>query len=131
MGKTYGKTKEEHLQGILEVLEKNPQIKFFSQIFTYYTDIGLGWAYQLGLNENEDIKRALEEHRVAKKDLLKEKWLDSDNPTLAIAAFKLIADKEELERLTTSSSKVEAKVDAQASFKSVDDWKEYVKGLNE
>ena len=131
MGKTYGKTKEEHLQGILEVLEKNPQIKFFSQIFTYYTDIGLGWAYQLGLNENEDIKRALEEHRVAKKDLLKEKWLDSDNPTLAIAAFKLIADKEELERLTSSSSKVEAKVDAQASFKSVDDWKEYVKGLNE
>ncbi len=36
---------------------------------------------------------------------MKKRWFDSDNPALAIAAMKLIADEEEIDALSTSKVK--------------------------
>jgi hypothetical protein len=58
--------------------------------------------YDLGLEKSEDIKKALFENKIKAKTKLKNNWENSDNPTLQIAAFKLMAEDEELQALTSS-----------------------------
>jgi hypothetical protein len=51
----------------------------------------------------EPIKRAIEDKRVSLKARMKRDWRKSEsNPTLQIAAFKLMANEEELSALNTS-----------------------------
>jgi len=58
--------------------------------------------YNHNLEKLESIKTALYEQRIARKEQLINKWEGSDNATLSIAAFKLLADDDELERLSVS-----------------------------
>lgn len=67
--------------------------------------------YDLKLEKSEDIKRALYSNRVNKKTKLVNNWEDSENPTLQIAAFKLMADEKELDRLTSSKFDHKGSVD--------------------
>ena len=55
--------------------------------------------YNHGLHLLQSIKDALFEQRVARKTKLVKRWEESENATLNIAAFKLLADDDELERL--------------------------------
>ena len=45
--------------------------------------------------------------KISSKIKLVNKWEDSDNPTLQIAAFKLMAEQEELQALSTNWQKNE------------------------
>lgn len=55
--------------------------------------------YTKELDKHEGIKKALYNKRAERKKKLIDKWEESDNATLSIAAFKLLADEDELERL--------------------------------
>jgi len=61
--------------------------------------------YDLNLEKSEGIKEALYKNRIERKQKLIDKWEESDNPTLSIASFKLLADDDELERLNVERKK--------------------------
>jgi hypothetical protein len=54
----------------------------------------------------EPIKKALEAKKVSLKAKMKKEWRKAEsNPTLQIAAYKLMADDEELDKLTSNTNK--------------------------
>lgn len=59
--------------------------------------------YEHNLNESDAIKKALTDMKVAHKVGMRKKWLDSDNPTLQIAYYKMIATENEFRRLTSQN----------------------------
>jgi hypothetical protein len=61
--------------------------------------------YEWELEILEQIKAKIEEQKIKIKAKMKKRWFDSDNPALAIAAMKLIADEEEIDALSTSKVK--------------------------
>jgi len=66
--------------------------------------------YDLFTEESDElhaIKRELELNKVAAKTKMRNKWEESENPTLQIAAFKLIATDEEQHALSTNYQKTE------------------------
>jgi len=58
--------------------------------------------YNYKLEILDDIKEELYKNKINSKIKLSDKWEDSDNPTLQIAAYKLMADEDELIKLTSS-----------------------------
>lgn len=88
------KTKEAHIEGIAKVIKAN-RIMFISHIFGFYADIGRGQFYNLGLDKCDTLINAINENRCQAKVHMTNKWIGSDNPTLQIAAFKLMATDEE------------------------------------
>ena len=67
---------------------------------TYYA------LYPIDSNENNTIKGIIEENKTATKQKMKKRWIDSDNPTLQLSAFKLIATDEERKALSMTHSDV-------------------------
>lgn len=57
------------------------------------------WIFE-NLNESDDIKRALEANKITGKLSSRQRWADSDNATLQIAYYKLLATEDELKRLS-------------------------------
>lgn len=54
----------------------------------------------------EPIKKELNDKKVSLKAKMKKEWRkETANPTLQIAAFKLMAEPDELEKLTTNTNK--------------------------
>jgi hypothetical protein len=51
------------------------------------------------LHELHAIKEAFEQNRSKATNYLLQKWIQSDNATLQIAAFKIIADSDDHKRL--------------------------------
>ena len=72
-------------------------------------------------NEHNTIKRELELNKINAKNKMRNKWEESDNPTLQIAAFKLCATDEEKQSLSTNWQKTEhsgeIKIPAKITFK--------------
>ncbi len=58
--------------------------------------------YNHELQELQVIKDALNENRVKSKTKMRKKWKDSDNASLQIGLYKLIANDEERKRLATN-----------------------------
>ncbi len=63
--------------------------------------------YTHGLDEVDAIKDLLVKNRVIRKQGLRKKWYESDNPTTQIALYKLIGTDDEVERLNGTRQKVE------------------------
>ena len=63
--------------------------------------------YNLGLDEVDAIKSAIEDEKIKIKSKLRRNWRNSDNPTLQIAEFKLASTDAELERLAMQKIKQE------------------------
>ena len=93
--------KRDYENEILEVIKKN-NLFVIKDIFSFYTGIKSSQFYNLKLEKLDSIKKALDDNKVKTKHSLKNKWFKSDNPTLQIALFKLIADNEELKALSTN-----------------------------
>jgi hypothetical protein len=102
-----GYSKEEILEKSLTAIEAEECTTIEEVIL--YLPIGKTTFYALGLNESNDIKEAIEKVRVRLKKVMKRNWHKSDNPTLQIAAFKLMADENEQDALNTSKVKQENK----------------------
>lgn len=85
----------------LEAIEEN-EVARVSYLIPYLP-ISNSTFYNHGLDKLESIKDALFQQRINRKEKLINKWEHSDNATLSIAAFKLLADEQELAALNNSS----------------------------
>ena len=52
-----------------------------------------------GSNESKTLKEMIRSNAAAQKRKLRSKWYDSENATLNLCAYKLLADDDELKRL--------------------------------
>jgi hypothetical protein len=92
--------KETELENVLKAIS-DEAICFFEDIELYVGPSKR--AMQLwGFHELPAIKDALAKNKVRRKVKMRRKWEDSDNAALQIAAYKLIAEPEEIERITMS-----------------------------
>jgi hypothetical protein len=80
---------------------KEHKLTFFEEI-ALYVEPSLSTLYEWKLEESEAVKNALKINKISRKVKMRKKWEDSDNAALQLAAFKLIAEKEEIEKLTMS-----------------------------
>jgi hypothetical protein len=80
-----------------EILELIPlkQIFSFTDIFVFYKKITRQHAYRLGYDKCDDIKEAIYNNKRKGVTSMIAKWVNSDNPTLQIAAMRIIADDQE------------------------------------
>ncbi len=78
---------------------RDEKLTFFADL-AMYVEPTLSTLYEWGFEQSEDIKNALSRNKLASKRKMRRKWEDSDNATLQLAAYKLIADKEEIDALT-------------------------------
>lgn len=62
--------------------------------------------YNHKLHESDAIKKAVEEMRVSKKTKLLSNWIDSDTPSLQIAAMKMISEEHEAHRLNGTRQEI-------------------------
>lgn len=70
-----------------------------------YLPCALSTFYGHELEKSEKIKEALNLQKINRKQKLLKRWEESENATLNIAAFKLLADEDELERLNNSENR--------------------------
>jgi len=101
-------SKKQHEKNIIDIIHSHNDILCVSDIFVHYVDIGRSRFYQLGLDKLDTIREAVNANKVKAKHYLRKKWIKSDNPTLQIAAYRLIAEDDELLRL--NSRNVDMKV---------------------
>lgn len=84
-------------------------------------------AYVHNLDKSDTIKGAFEQNRSKATNYLLQKWIQSDNATLQIAAFKIVAEGDDHKRL--NQTYVEQKnTEIDLSGYSTDDIKEFLKG---
>ena len=62
--------------------------------------------YAHKLNESNAIKKAVEEMRVSKKTKMLSNWINSETPSLQIAAMKMIAEEHEAHRLNGTKQEI-------------------------
>jgi len=85
---------KKHEKEILKVIGEYP-IFSFKDIFTQFKGCSRATAYNHGLDKLDSIKEAIYQNkRVAITSLL-QKWINSDNATLNIAAMRLLCDEHE------------------------------------
>ena len=103
-----------HEAPILKLI-KEKKIMRFDHIFGHYTGCSRATAYNHNLDKLDSIKEALEQNRTKGVDYLLQKWISGNNPTLQIAAMRLICTKEEHQLLnqqyidhTTNGKSIEA-----------------------
>jgi len=85
---------------LLKVI-KEKKIAFFDHCFGF-TSFSRRTAYEYDLHEMHTIKGAIEQNRVTAKNYMLNKWIAGDNPTLQVAAMRLLADSEEHRKLNQS-----------------------------
>jgi hypothetical protein len=100
-----GYNKEEILEKALKAIE-DEECTTIDEV-CLYLPISRATFYNYGLDKVDDIKEALEKVKVRLKKGMKRNWHKSDNPTLQIAAFKLMASESEQDALSTSKVKQE------------------------
>ena len=101
--------KEKIIADILKLIPKE-EITQFDEI-TLFVEPSLRTLYEWQLHELQPIKEAINKVKIGSKKKLRKNWKDSDNPTLQIAAFKLMATVEELEALTLTKVNSESKTE--------------------
>lgn len=83
---------------LLEAIKKHKLMRF-DHAFGGFVTFSRRTAYGCGLHEMHDIKDALYENRLKGVNYLVQKWIQSDNPTLQIAAMRMICEGEDHQRL--------------------------------
>lgn len=84
----------------LKAIEEN-ELTFFDEI-CLFVEPSRKTLYEWEMHKSDIIKEAIEKNRVKKKNKMRNKWGESDNATLQIAAYKLIAEPEEIDRITVN-----------------------------
>lgn len=93
--------REEILQQCIEVIKREKLI-FFDDLGEFVAP-ARSTLYLWELEKSDDIKNALYKNRVATKRKLRNNWTkDEAPPVLQLAAYKLMADNDELAALTMS-----------------------------
>jgi uncharacterized protein YhfF len=111
--------KQEHIKKIKEILESK-KIYTFKDIFVFYKGCSRTWAYENGLDKVNEIKEAILMNKRRGVQSLIDRWVDSDNPTLQIAAFKIICDPEERAAISPNYNSTPEGSDNEILIKTVD-----------
>lgn len=90
----YDKAKTDKYKNELLNVIKEKKIAFFDHCFAF-TSFSRSTAYEHQLDKSDDIKSAIDDNRVKAKNYLLNKWIGSENPTLQLAAFRLLSVSEE------------------------------------
>lgn len=93
--------KRDYESEILKVIKEN-NIFVVTDIFSFYSRCSRATFYNNNLDKLDTIIKAIDDNKVKTKQSLKLKWLNSDNPTLQIALFKLICNDDERKSLSTN-----------------------------
>ena len=91
---------EKYEKEMLRVINEK-KIAFFDHCFAF-TTFSAATAYNHNLEKIESIKNAIAGNRVKAKNYMLNKWIASDNPTLQIAAMRLLSTPEEHQKLNQS-----------------------------
>jgi len=59
-------------------------------------------AYYHALDKSDAIKEAIDANKIRTKHKMKRNWVNSDSPVLQLAAFRLMSDSEEHQKLNQS-----------------------------
>ena len=92
--------KDEIIELCLEVIEK--ECIFFVTELIAFIPISRPLFYQWKLDKLDILKDALNNSKVKGKNFLRRKWMENDNATTDIALYKLLADDEEIEKLSSN-----------------------------
>ena len=101
--------KQEIIDLCMEVIESRNVI--FIEELICYLPISKSAFYNWNLHEMDSIKDAITASKVDKKAQLREMWMMSENATLQVANYKLMATDEEHDRLTMNRSDITTKGD--------------------
>jgi len=88
----------------VEVIVKH-NIIFIEELISFIP-ISKGTFYAWKLNEMDLLKDAIEVGKVKQKSHMRTNWYASDNPTLQLACYRLLAKDEEHRRLNTNYTDV-------------------------
>jgi len=100
---------EQILQECIEAIEREG-LCFFDEIACFVKP-DLSSLYNWDFHELDVIKNGLRKNKVAAKRKMKRNWQREDAaPALQIAVYKLMADDDEFNKLTTSKSDIKADV---------------------
>ncbi len=91
------KTKK-YADELLAAIKKNKLMRF-DHAFGGFVSFSKRTANNHKLHEMHEIKEALEGNRANAKQYMIQKWIGSQNATLQLAAFRLLADSEEHQKL--------------------------------
>ena len=80
---------------------------FFIDDIVAFLPIAKSTFYEWKLEQSEELKELLEQNRVELKVSMRSKWYKSNSPALQMALMKLIANKDELKRLSMQYQNVE------------------------
>lgn len=80
---------------------KEREIAIFDHCFAF-TSFSRATAYNHDLDKLDSIREAIENNKATHKNYMLQKWVKSDNPTLQIAAYRLMSDTEEHRKLNQS-----------------------------
>jgi hypothetical protein len=96
---------EKHIEDIINLIPKHP-IFTFKDIFVYYKGCTRQWAYILGIDKNDTIKELVYDNKRKGVSSLLARWVKSSNPTLSIAAMRLLSDDDERKMLSMTHTDV-------------------------
>lgn len=96
--------KEKIEKEILKAIEEE-ELTFFSEV-PLFVSPARSTLYELELDKSDKIKELLSANKLKLKNKMRRKWRESDNATLQISAYKLLADDDELKRLTVNKAEV-------------------------
>jgi hypothetical protein len=97
MGKMYDK--DELVKKALDIIVKE-DVTCLAELWLCM-GISQTTGYKYGLDDLEEIKKAIDQQKTAIKKKMRRNWRNSDNATLQIAEFKLLSSDDELARLNT------------------------------
>ena len=100
--------KEELINQSIKAIKSN-EILFIEELVSYLP-CSMKTFYNYKLQDLQDIKEQLERNRILKKIELRNKWYYSENATLQIALYKLLANENEYKRLTNNHNETSSQV---------------------
>lgn len=79
---------------IIEVIKAN-EVRSFKDIFVYYKGCSRQAAYNNGIDKIDSIKEAIYQNKRTTVASMLNQWIKSQNPTLQIAAMRILCDDDE------------------------------------
>lgn len=92
---------KEELEKKALIAIKKHKLVFLEEVISYLP-CSKSTFYDLRLHESDLIKEEIQLIKVGLKIKMRKKWTDSENASLQIANYKLLASDEELTRLTSN-----------------------------
>lgn len=122
------KSKEEHEKAIVEIIQTF-EVKKILHIFQHYLDLKSSQFYNLELDKSDSIKDAIALNKSKACTYMINKWIQSDNATLQISAFKVLCDEDDRKKLSMNYTENEHSFNKEAPL--IIDWNSSIDLENE